>query len=128
MTAKSDDTPPLPVPAPLPAVRLIQVHFIGPPLPEALGNLGSVTCKTPGKLRGWSISLRGAAVFLISPPGHVAGSRPDPTSKRRRVVEMPRTDVRFSWDVDDPGVIEKLTRHDTGPLGVEAAAEQPADG
>lgn len=77
----------------------------------------------PPALHGWRISVRGASMHMISPPGwHQSNS----TNPERRdpegpvlVVEVPRTDVFFYWEVpaDETEAFFKNTRFDGPVLG-----------
>lgn len=76
---------------------------------------------------GWTVSIRGNAVFVISPAGW---SRDKPASQwradgPRRVFEVPRSKVTLEWDIDDAKALDKdVARWDE--LMVRRVAEVPA--
>lgn len=94
-------------------MRLIAIQL--PSLPAGLGSPGNVRVDDPPHvLRGWKISVRGAAVFLISPagwrkPGDVLVNL-DPKGERR-VFEIPRSDCVLQWEGD--GAVDGLTKYDS---------------
>jgi len=83
-----------------------------------LGNLGTVDMAAPlDKLAGWSISLRGPAAYLISPPGWAPNktrAHERPPKGPRLVVEVPRTDLVLYWEGD--ASVDALAKYDSGPM------------
>jgi hypothetical protein len=87
----------------------------GPPL----HSMGQCRVDEPNEhMIGWSIAVRGAAVFFVSPPGWTQ-SRPtkDPNGiGERRILEFDRREVKFVWVGQDASAVDKLQRFDVGPM------------
>lgn len=81
-----------------------------------------------GSRVGWTVRIRGAAMFLCSPPGW---DRNKPSSQweatgKSRVFEVPRAKVSLEWECDDFTALEKaVQRYDSEPM-VRKVAEVPA--
>jgi hypothetical protein len=119
-----------PAPLPPPAIRIAAIRFTCPPVPS-LGNVeafGVVKTDVPhNKLEGWTLSLRGAAMFLVSPAGwaqHKAANE-WPKNGPRTICEIPRAACSIAWEASEPALIDKLTRHDQ--LLERAAPTQEAE-
>jgi hypothetical protein len=67
---------------------------------------------------GWSIAVRGAAVFFVSPPGWTQSKQTrDPNGTgERRILEFDRREVKFVWVGQDASAVDKLQRMDVGPM------------
>jgi hypothetical protein len=85
--------------------KLISIR-IDESLPH-LGTLGLINLAAAEpltKLHGWSVAVRGPAVFLVSPPGW-DGATPyyqlKPTGPVR-VMEVPRAKCVLQWEIDPP--------------------------
>lgn len=110
--SKPDTAPP----ASTPRLARFRVDHPVVGVPPHFHNLGLVDCQNPdGRIVGWSILIRGAAVFFVSPRGA------EPPS----IVEIPRQHVTFVWAGDATGV-EKLQRVDVPPLA-RAMPVQPVE-
>lgn len=96
------------------AVRLLSITF--PAMPGGLGHLGPVdSANPPARLTGgWSVSIRGGAVFLVSPKGWIIGKTIHEWDRdgARTIFEVARPACALTWSADDQGAIDKLTRHD----------------
>lgn len=76
----------------------------------------------PGNLRGFSIRVRGRAVFLIAPPGWTPEARlpsqRDPKGPRRMFGPFEAgKECVMQWDSDD---IDGAAKYDGEPMGVPA--------
>lgn len=83
-----------------------------------LGHLGYVDMSQPAdKLLGWKLSLRGPAVYLVSPPGwapnKLRAHERDPKGPHL-VIEVPRTDVVLYWEGD--ASVDALAKYDSPPM------------
>jgi hypothetical protein len=72
----------------------------------------------PNNLRGWSVKVRGRAVFLVSPPGWEPGkplANLDPKGARRTVgpLEAGKECVLF-WEGGD---VDAVAKYDGDPMG-----------
>ena len=100
-------------------IKLVAITL--PPLPGTLGALSTVTCDNPNpKVKAWRVAVRGPAVFLVSPPGWVAGKALHEYDEKgpRRVIEVPRTECVLQWETDDVAEVDKLQRFDAPAMGV----------
>jgi hypothetical protein len=101
-----------------PPIRIASMRFICDPVPGGLGNLaafGEVRTINPHpRLSRWTVSIRGSALFLISPPGwaHNITEREYDKDGPRKIYEIPRHQCLIMWESADPAAVEKLTRHD----------------
>jgi hypothetical protein len=97
------------------------LSFTAPHLP-VLGSLSNVQCASPpSNLKGWRVSIRGAALFLLSPPGWSPGAQFvtfDPSGPRRTFGPLPMAQCICHWDGDN---IEACAKYDGEPMGVPAA-------
>ena len=85
-------------------MKLKSITF--PDIPT-LGNLGHITiADPPDKLRGWTVAVRGPAVFLISPRGWSPGKALAVCDRdgEQTAFEVPRSDCRFAWS--DPKAVD----------------------
>lgn len=95
------------------------------------GRVGTINCDAPaGQWVGWSVSIRGAAVFLVSPRGWVRGvtsanlrNPKDPA----RAFEIARVNCQLVWEGDDiaASIDKSIQRHDTGPFETAVRAPDP---
>lgn len=70
----------------------------------------------PPALVGWSILVRGAAVFFVSPRGWTQGA-PGNGKGDARIIEIPRSDVMLVWAHEDAlAAVNGVQRIDIGPL------------
>lgn len=118
-------------PQPAPAARLVSFRCAVGQLPGGI-NLNQVvnTANPPGPLDGWSIRIRGASVFLITPRGWTrdrsSGSRHAFDGKAPcKVFELPRQEFTFEWECDDMDAVDKMQRYDSAPM--QFAKREPAD-
>jgi hypothetical protein len=103
--------------------RLTAITFLSD-TPKGLGSTQRIEVDRPfGTVEGWIISVRGPAVFLISPPGWKTDVQA-PMRKHdgpRTVFEVPRSDCHLEWNFtaedDTLAGLEKLARHDSELLG-----------
>lgn len=119
-------------PDPQPALRLARFRVdtghaigIGPPF----HSMGLVDCANPpANIEGWSVAIRGAAVFFVSPPGWQQGrSIRELTGRGPLTVigPIPLQHVTLVWEGDPQGV-DKLQRVDVPPLArVVVPSEAP---
>ncbi len=79
-------------------------------------------------LKGWTISVRGAAVFLVSPPGWVRRGLPLTVAKEQHVFELPRADVKLHWASDDAqtAIDKQVQRYDSPEFGLKPSEEKAA--
>lgn len=117
--SKTESAPAAP---PAATIRLVRFKIDHTPLPAGPNISSSIECDAPpGQLVGWSLAIRGAAVFLVGPPGwtparatsHISGLD---KSGPRPIFEIPRTHCTFYWESSDPSLIEKLQRFDVPPM------------
>lgn len=81
--------------------------------------LGPVDVDAPNAaVEGWSLKIRGGAVFFVSPPGWRQGMPLTqlPGKGRVRIIEVPRQHVTFVFEADDDSIIDKLQRFDVPPI------------
>jgi hypothetical protein len=87
-------------------------------LPDGLGSLGNIRCEAPDhKMRGWRVSVRGPAVFLISPPGWAADVPPprrDPKGPSQ-VFEIARAACVLRWE-GELGIVDNMQKYDGPPM------------
>lgn len=109
--------------------RLTAITFLTD-TPKGLGSTQRIEVDRPfGTVVGWTISVRGPAVFLVSPPGWKSDVSPALRNHAgpRTVFEIPRSDCHLEWSfsAEDDALagLEKLARHDSELLGT---AEQRA--
>ena len=103
--------------------RLTAIVFLSE-APMGLGSTQRIEVDRPhGGAVGWTIGVRGPAIFLVSPAGWVQGQAEalrDPAGPRK-VFEIPRSDCHLEWrfanDEDALAGLEKLARHDSDLLG-----------
>lgn len=77
--------------------------------------------------KNWRISVRGAAVFIESPPGWRLGHPPE--GMARQVAEIPRSQCYLEWEVGEGERVEDLgvaPRVDAGPVRLDAGRETNA--
>lgn len=96
------------------------------------GDLVTIECDKPTEaLKGWSVSVRGQQVFLVSPPGWVR----DQSVKNRdmkgpvTIFEIPRAEVIFMWSCmpDEVEASLKGGKYDSEPFGPPPAPLIPID-
>ena len=99
--------------------RLTAITFLAE-TPKGLGSTQRLEVDRPfGAAGGWTISVRGPAVFLVTPPGwqHGLAEQLRKPSGPRTVYEVPRAGVHLDWEIgpdeDALNVLEKLARHDS---------------
>jgi len=98
--------------------RLDAISFLRSP--QGLGSLTRIDVDRPaGNVVGWSASIRGPAVFLVSPPGWERGQQEAQRKHDgpRKVIEVPRAECHLEWsiglDEEMSAIGEKLGRHDS---------------
>lgn len=105
-------------------MKLVAITFEGAPRIPGIraGAMSEFKILEPHEsVRHWTVSIRGASVFLVSPPGWTLG-RPwhewDPTGARV-VHEVPRVNCFLHWsDVSDVDALAKVAgKYDSEPLG-----------
>ena len=100
---------------PPPTARLVGFH-VRPehPLPPPLQHVGAVNVDDPpGNLAGWGVHIRGATMFLESPPGWATGKPPAQWDKRgdRTVIgPISLTHVTLKWQGASWEACEKLVQ------------------
>lgn len=105
-------------------MKLVSIKL--PDLP-ILRSQSHFNCGTPPELlRGFSVRVRGRAVFLVSPPGWLPG-QPDairpPTGPRRTFGPLEAgADCVLQWEGDD---VDACVKYDGEPMGW--TAEQIAE-
>jgi hypothetical protein len=99
----------------------MKLHSIHLPMLPILGQLGNVVCdKPPNAMIGWSVRVRGAAVFLVSPPGWEPG-----LAAAHRKADGPRRtygpikDAICQWEGED--AVDQLVKYDSEAMGAKAA-------
>lgn len=103
-------------------LKLKKVTFAETPKIPGLrpGAVNEVNVDEPHpSLRGWRFLIRGAAVFLISPPGWKVGSNAphEPEAGATcTMFEIPRIKCFLHWDGDDVDV-EKVAKYTSDPFG-----------
>jgi len=99
-------------------MKLVSIKL--PDLP-ILRSQSHFNCATPPEiLRGWSVKVRGRAVFLVSPPGWLPGQPAAirPRNGERRTfgpLEADGEKCVLQWEGDD---IEACAKYDGEPMGV----------
>lgn len=116
------------VPVPPPAARLVGFRIrpdAALPAPFDRGSTLVEFERVEAVLQGFVVSVRGSAVFLISPPGwrrNLAAALRNPDGKRKIFGPIPISSVTLIWEAADPSAVDKLQRYDSEPL----AAPRPA--
>ena len=104
-------------------MKLVSICFAQAPRIPGLrpSAFSSIECDNPHEqLKHWRVSLRGPAVFLISPPGWMTGRRShewDP--KGARVIhEIPRANCYLQWSGDE-GAVDMIVKgkYESEPFG-----------
>ena len=116
---------------PAPAIRLARFRVDHPVIGvgPAFHNKSLIDCSQPDpQLEGWSVLIRGAAVFFASPRGWKQGLSIRELNGKGPVtmIEVPRQHVSFVWECDDPSIVDKLQRFDSPPMAREAVASAPS--
>jgi hypothetical protein len=115
-------------------MKLVSITFeTAPRIPGIRpGDMVTIKCDQPeGAMRGWSVSIRGASVFFISPPGWKQGETHSQWDKRKNPVmhEVPRSGCYFQWDGvrDEIDAFMKSGKYDSAPFGTpfDQPAEEP---
>lgn len=99
--------------------RLVAVKL--PAIIDGIGRGSTVVTADPQTFHGWTFSIRGGAVFLVSPRGWVRtlDNQAPLWNKEgpRQIFEIPRTECRLIWEADDMAAIDKaMQRYDTPVL------------
>lgn len=104
---KSDPTP-----------RLVRFKIDHPPMLPPFNTLSWVqVANPPPVLDGWSLAIRGAAAFLISPRGWVHGSSSRaPNGPVSAIGPIPLAHVTLVWELEDAALVDKLQRYDLAPM------------
>lgn len=100
--------------APSTAPALVTVTFTeAPRLPGVrAGDMSSIDCEKPHEsLKHWRLAIRGASVFLISPPGWKQGKKWHEWDVNGRSVvhEFPRALCVFQWS-GMPEIVETIVK------------------
>lgn len=117
--------------APPPAPRLVGFH-IWPqhPLPAPLQHTGLVHVDAPpGILAGWGVEVRGATMFLVSPPGWANGKPPTQWLKggdRTIYGPIPLANVTLIWQGGGAEIVDKLQRYSLPEMRVTRTAVETA--
>ncbi len=100
----------------------VQLPLVGPRENERYG------VDEVNALKGWTISIRGAAVFLVSPRGWVHKGHPLTDSREQHVFELPRSDVKLHWASDDAltAIDKQVQRYDSPEFGLKPTEEKAA--
>lgn len=86
-------------------MKLVSITFAqAPRLPGvSTSAFSTIMCDKPNEgIRGWRVSIRGASVFFISPPGWKPGinvSQRDPAGPPT-IIEVPRSNCYFTWHAE----------------------------
>lgn len=115
-----------------PAIRLVRFKVEHPILPSGppLHALGSITCDSPDtRIAGWSLEIRGAAAFLVSPRGWAQNKHPNEFGNKGLITvvgPIPMAHITCVWEGDDAGIVDKLQRFSSPPF-TRAPAPLTAD-
>lgn len=97
-------------------MKLVSIKL--PDLP-ILRSQSHFNCDAPPEiLRGWSVKVRGRAVFLVSPPGWLPGQPAAIRKHGERRIFGPLeagTDCVLQWEGDD---VDACVKYDGEPMGV----------
>lgn len=119
----------IPVESP-PRLLRFRVDHVVLPLGPPMHSMGVVTCDAPdARIEGWSLEIRGAAAFLVSPRGWKQGTTfRELTGKGELTVvgPLPMQHVTCAWAGDDANIVDKLQRF-TSPPFARAAPVQPEE-
>ena len=99
-------------------IRLVSAKFTCPPLYGFRNVTDAAVDKPEPYLRGWRLSIRGASVFLISPPGWSNAHASTPSEWKgsaSAIYEIPRSQCHFQWS-GDAAEIGKLQTYDSEPF------------
>lgn len=103
-----------------PTPRLVRFRIDHLSLPMTLRTIGTVTVAQPDfRLEGWSLRVRGAVVFLVSPRGWRAGiskNECNPKGPHTLIGPVPMAHAGLEWECDDPDGVDKLQRYDLPPM------------
>lgn len=97
-------------------MKLKSISF--PDIPQ-LGNIGHIQLASPPeKLRGWTIAVRGPAVFLISPKGWEPGKAFAVLDRTGDQVafELARSDCKLVWGGAGIGEIDGVAKWTGEPM------------
>lgn len=112
-----------PAPAP-PRLLRFKLDQLLPGMPAMSSQV--VSCDAcEARLVGWSIAIRGAAAFFISPPGWIIGSHPNTLTGKGKVQvfgPVPLTHMTCVWEGDDATVLDRLQRVDVPPMKMRPVA------
>jgi hypothetical protein len=113
------------------APRLVRFRLDHPSLPPPMHTMGWITVNNPDyRMEGWSLAVRGAAVFLISPRGWKAGKHKNELDARGPITAIgpiPMAHVTLIWEGEALEFVDKLQRYDLSPMTKAVAApDEPA--
>lgn len=102
-------------------MKLISLSFSEAPRLPSLrpGQVSTIDTDKPNALRHWNIQIRGAAIFLISPPGWTAGRAWNEWDRKGEsmIVEVPRVSCALTWSGQTEEIEAMLKKgFETGPL------------
>ncbi len=108
--------------------RLVAVQFKVQVVPVGIREGDRCGVDEENTLRGWTLSVRGAAVFLVSPRGWTRKGLPLCESKEQHVLELPRADVKLHWASDDAltAIDKQVQRYDAPEFGLKPSEEKAA--
>lgn len=91
---------------------------------------GRIQTADPQAFVGWTISLRGGAVFLVSPRGWTREHQSVPhvwnKDGPRQIFSVPRAECREEWAADDMKAIDQvMQRYDTPVMCRPGVVEPP---
>lgn len=96
------------------------------PLGPPMHSMGVVTCDAPdARIEGWSLAIRGAAAFLVSPRGWKQGTSFRELTGKGEIVfvgPIPMTHVTCAWAGDDGEQVDKVQRFTSPPFARTAVA------
>lgn len=112
--------------------RLLRFRIDHPVLPlgPPMHSMGVVTCDAPdARIEGWSLAIRGAKAFLVSPRGWTQGKNFRELDGKGEIVfvgPIPMQHVTCAWSGADPEGYDKVDRF-TSPPFARVAPVQPEE-
>ena len=113
-------------------MKLIEITFVSTPRIPSLraSDMQVISCYNPNQaLLGWRVSIRGATVYLISPPGWRNGQhRADERDTNGPCImhEIPRMNCFFQWSGSPKELVDVAKQFDSPAFGPELVEEMVA--